>query len=221
MAAALKATALRAPFASVRVGSRKGIQRPTVTVGLSEPLSNATAWEIEATAHVEDGQIMIARVRVPARIAGQRASRAVLMCCCPGARAWDIKAVSLDVAGKPSGWLTVDWGHDLGALLAVPFNGAVLLAGGPDAGAYNHDAAAAAGVTTVPSGARVRGWSLQATAGGPATLDIVSPVFGALPTITVPLSSAFGDTPENLVGPATLTFGGAVASRWASWLQLR
>ncbi len=221
MAAALKATALRAPYASVRVGSRKGIQRPTVTVGISEPLSNATAWEIEATAHVGDGQIMVARVRVPARIAGQRASRAVLMCCCPGALAWDIKATSLDVAGKPSGWLTVDWGHDLGALLAVPFNGALLLAGGPDAGAYNHDAGTAAGAVSIPAGARVRGWSLQATGGGAATLTITSPVFGVLGAVTVPLSSAFGDTPDGLVGPATFTFAGFVASRWVSWLQLR
>jgi hypothetical protein len=213
--------AIRAPYTSVRLGARKGtVARSSITVAISQALAAAGAFEVTAEAFLgTEGIEMVARVRLPALIATQRAARVVLMCSCPGATGWDVRVTPLDPAAA-GGFISVALAHDLGGRAAIPLNGAVLLAGGPDAGAYNHAAGTGAGTATIPAGARVNMWTTVA-GGAPSTVIITSPIFGVLPTITVPTGLGIGDAPENLVGPATIAFSAAAATWFANWRELR
>jgi hypothetical protein len=211
----MTARVLRFPFTAARIGAgRKARVRPSVSIALSEKPGTGQSYIVTATALTIDGVSLVGRVQTNPLETGQALSRVVLIACCPGARAWEVRVKPVDSALPVGGWLSVDESPDLGSEAAIPCNGSLLLQGGPDAGRYNQDSAAAAGATVIPSGARVRGYSVIAGAAA-ATITI-----GSLSPITVPAGGAFGDTPDNLVGPVTITFGGDVASRWASWLEL-
>lgn len=81
-----------------------------------------------------------------------------------------------------------------------------------ETGAYRHSAGTGIDTVNVPAGEMVEAWSLLAGDGGPAQCIITSPVFGVLPTITVPSGKSFNASPVNLFGPCSLSFVGDVAS---------
>ena len=109
-------------------------------------------------------------------------------------------------------------GNDLPASCCgvEPLAGSLLVSGGTGEGAFVNAAGTAAGSVTVPMGGRVRAIRLYASGGGVATVTI-----GSLPTITVPANGSFSLDPEGLVGPVSLTFGGAgLASYAVAWRQV-
>lgn len=219
-----------APWGAGRIGSPAGgIEVPSLVIGLSEPRVRPdrsltdTVWRIEVNALTETGIVRVGSLRTAPLTAEIPAARAVGFGCCPGAFAWDVFCRPLSGLDSPftRALLSLDT-HPMpwGGIGLTPSNGSLLLGGNGEAGAYNHAAGVAPGAVAVPSGAQVDAWSLQAGPGGVATCAIVSPVFGALPLVTVPASSSFMASPLGLVGPVTLTFAGDVAARFVAWRQL-
>jgi len=214
----MSASPLRAPRTIVHFAAeRKGDPCSSISVGLSEGASSAVAWRIRLDAITNGGRMRLgtiltappSRLRLPVRV--------VALACCPGAVGWDFKVEPIaPYPANVGAFLKVESCTEGATLGIVPCDGSALLNGPEGAGAYNH---ATAGNPAIPVGARVQGWSLIAGA-GVATLDITSPIFGGLPQIAVPAGATFGDSPRNIVGPATFTFGGVIASRWVSWSEL-
>ena len=151
--------------------------------------------------------------------------RVVALCSVPGAIGWDflVEPIAPYPAGV-GGTLKVESCEEASELGIVVCDGSLLEAGpetgASGAGAYRHAAGVGVGAAVIPAGARVRGWSLAADAAAAATALITSPEFGPLPLITVPKGDTFGDTPENLIGPASIAFGGVPAAWWVSWREL-
>jgi hypothetical protein len=195
-----------------------------ITVALSEGSGSTVVWRIRIDVETTGGRSRLGTI-LTAPPAGKRlGTRVVCLASCPGAVAWDILAEPL--APHPvnvGATLRVESCEDPGELALVPCDGSLVVAGpetGPGAGAYNQATGVGVGVAVVPIGARVRGWSFTADPLLPATAAIVSPIFGALPLITLPAGGSFGDNPENLIGPATIAFAGAPAAWWVSWREL-
>lgn len=208
---------LRQPFAEVRHGCTDAgsLPIPSVAVSLSQPGRSTIAFRITIDALLPDGIAHLGTLRTTPPNSVHSPARAVCLASCPGAIAWLVRATPIAPGSdRAGGFLIVDACPDLGTLGVIPLNASLLLSGGPDAGEYRQDSATTFGVTNVPAGARVRGYSMLASSAGTATLTI-----GALSPITVPAGASFDDTPENLIGPLTFTFSGNVAARWVSWLE--
>jgi hypothetical protein len=207
---------LRQPFAEVLHGGsgRGALPIPSVSVSLSQKGASTIAFRVSVDAVFLQGTLHLGTVRTTPPNNTRVPARVVCLASCPGAIAWRVRATPLAAGlNRAGGYLFVQACPDLGGQTVVPLNGSLLLSGGPDAGEYNQDTGVAAGASLVPAGARLRGYSVIAGATD-ATITI-----GSLPVITVPAGGAFGDTPENIMGPVTIAFGGGVASRWASWLN--
>jgi hypothetical protein len=208
---------LRQPFAECRHGGEgKGaLPLPSVSVSLSQKGGSTIAFRVTVDAILHGGIAHVGSVRTTPPNGERVPARAVCLASYPGAIAWRVRATPI-AAGtdRAGGYLIVDGCPDLGARAIIPLNASLLLSGGPDAGEYAQDTGTAAGVTNVPAGARVRGYSLIANGVGSATIAI-----GTQPAITVPTGAAFGDTPDNIIGPVAFTFAGNVASRWVSWID--
>lgn len=218
----MSASALRAPKSAIHHG-RAGLGRyeSSVAISLSESSSSLVAWKLRVDVETTGGRARLGTIITAAPSGLRPGSRVVALASFAGAIGWDVTATPLaPYPPNVGGWLRVESCEETGEFGLMPCDGSLAVAGDANAGAYNHDADVIAGATVIPAGARVRGWSLIASGGGAATLAITSPVFGALPPITVPTSAAFGDTPDNLIGPATFTFAGFILSRWVSWREL-
>lgn len=215
-------TPVKAPFAVVRYGDPTGKRSVSaISIALSEPVRSVIPYRVRVDCEFSGGLARLGQVRTVPPSAAGIPSRVIAICCAPGVIAWRVRATPVRPynASDVAGTLKVDGWDQAGTLPGItPLSGSLLEAGGPDAGNYNQSTGLAPGAATVPAGARVRGWSFEA-GGAPATAVITSPVFGALPTITVPVGGAFTDNPDGLLGPATFTFAGGVSRWWVSWLE--
>lgn len=207
---------LKAPFVTAQIGdSAKLRAQPAIMVALSEGRARGQSYIITAKAKTPDGVQLVGKVRTNPLTAGQTRARVVLLASCPGALEWEVRATPVDPTIATGGWLSLSVAPDLGCCSAIPCNGSLLLAGGPDAGSHRYESGTTATTTSVPSGARVTGYALLASGAGNATIVVDG---GDL--ITVPASGSFQDRPEGLIGPCDITFAGNVASRWVSWREL-
>ena len=217
-------TVLRAPFALCRYGDNLGRRSiSAISVALSEPARSTVRYRVRVDAVFSGGIARVGQIATVAPNSEGIPSRVVLIACVPGVLEWLVKATPIRPydASAVAGTLKVDGWDESGTSAGItPLDGSILEAGGPDAGIYNEAGGLGAGVVQVPAGARVDEISALANSVGNATIAILSPDLGALPTITVPTSSGFTTAPKNLIGPATITFAANVLSHFVSWREV-
>lgn len=215
-------TVLRAPKTLAEFTPAPG-DKPisSITLGLGQKAGSAVAWRLAIVAILSGGRVKLGQI-ITAPVSTRSAARVVAIASCPGAIAWQVVArpVRPYTAAAAQGTLKLDGCEYTAGMGVIPLDGSLLTAGGPDAGAYNHDSALGVGTATIPPGSRVEEYSIIANSVGNAEIRVTTPVFGALPLITIPPSSAWGTKPKNLIGPATIDFIGNVFSWQAQWSEV-
>lgn len=144
---------------------------------------------------------------------GGPSERVVLVASVPGATAWRVVARPFSDGAAPNraaSWIQATASRDMGGCCGLrALNGATVFSEGQ----YSHDAGIGAGVSAVPSGARVLRWSATAV-GADGTVAITG-----LPVITIRAGNAFTGEPDGLRGPTDFTFAGGVDTWFVSWRE--
>ncbi len=205
---------IRAPKTVARWGPR-GKYASSITIALGEKATSDVAYRVRVDAEFSGGKARLGVVRTIPPLSLRAPARIVAIASAPGVLEWTVVVTPVRPYGAKDvgGTLKIEGCEYPACQGLYPMGGSLLESGGPQAGAYRHLAGGAPGSAVIPAGSVVDSYSVNASAGG-GTVDITSPIFGALPQIVIPANVAFDDQPENMLGPFTIAFGGDV-NAWA------